>query len=243
MADKSKKYIRLDKCLTINFDISRKEAGRLIRQGAVTVNEEVVKDASFKVTADDVVHYDGNALTSEEVIEHRYFMLNKPAGYVCVNEDSTHPTVFMLLDESVRDLFCVGRLDLDTTGLLLITDDGQWAHRITSPRHHCCKTYQATLAEPCTPEIVDLFAKGVQLKGEMELTKPATLKIINPTTVQLTIQEGKYHQVKRMFAAVGNKVCTLSRLSIGELTLDPTLESGAYRKLTAEEIALLNAKE
>ena len=124
-----------------------------------------------------------------------------------------------------------------TTGLLLVTDDGQWSHRITSPRHECAKTYRAWLADPVEPAVVEQFAAGVQLRGERQLTRPAELQLVTPTEALLTIHEGKYHQVKRMFAAVGNKVIRLHREKVGVLSLGSELAPGEYRPLTADEIA------
>ncbi|XNM88129.1 16S rRNA pseudouridine(516) synthase RsuA [Escherichia coli] len=134
-------------------------------------------------------------------------------------------------------LHAAGRLDIDTTGLVLMTDDGQWSHRITSPRHHCEKTYLVTLESPVADDTAEQFAKGVQLHNEKDRTKPAVLEVITPTQVRLTISEGRYHQVKRMFAAVGNHVVELHRERIGGITLDADLAPGEYRPLTEEEIA------
>ena len=165
-------------------------------------------------------------------------MLNKPEGYVCSTDDPDHPTVLYFLDEPVaHKLHAAGRLDIDTTGLVLMTDDGQWSHRITSPRHHCEKTYRVTLESPVSDDTAEQFAKGVQLHNEKDLTKPAVLEILTPTDVRLTISEGRYHQVKRMFAAVGNHVVGLHRERIGAIELDPDLAPGEYRPLTEEEIA------
>ena len=186
--------------------------------------------------------YEGNTLTQQN--GPRYFMLNKPQGYVCSTEDPDHPTVLYFLDEPVAyKLHAAGRLDIDTTGLVLMTDDGQWSHRITSPRHHCEKTYLVTLENPLSADTAEQFAKGVQLHNEKDLTKPAVLEEVTPTEVRLTISEGRYHQVKRMFAAVGNRVVGLHRERIGEIALDPTLEPGEYRPLTEEEIASVGAPE
>jgi 16S rRNA pseudouridine516 synthase len=182
------------------------------------------------------VEYDGNPLTQQH--GPRYFMLNKPEGYVCSTDDPDHPTVLYFLDEPVaHKLHAAGRLDIDTTGLVLMTDDGQWSHRITSPRHHCEKTYLVTLESPVSDDTAEHFAKGVQLHNEKDLTKPAVLEVITPTEVRLTISEGRYHQVKRMFAAVGNHVVGLHRERIGAIELDPDLAPGEYRPLTEEEIA------
>ncbi|MCA2486438.1 MULTISPECIES: pseudouridine synthase, partial [Vibrio] len=169
----------------------------------------------------------------------RYIMLYKPADFVCSHEDGYNPTAFVLLDEpKVENLHFAGRLDVDTTGLVLITDDGQWSHRITSPKHKCEKTYRVWLADAIQPDYVEKFAQGIELRNEREATLPAHLEIVNEAEneVLLTIVEGKYHQVKRMFAALGNKVELLHRERIGDIVLDDTLEPGDYRYLTQEEV-------
>lgn len=228
--------MRLDKFIAQQLGISRAIAGREIRASRVTVDGEIVKNTAFKLLPEHDVEYDGNSLTQQT--GPRYFMLNKPQGYVCSTDDPDHPTVLYFLDEPVaHKLHAAGRLDIDTTGLVLMTDDGQWSHRITSPRHHCEKTYRVTLESPVLEETAAQFEKGVQLHNEKDLTKPAQLEVITPTEVRLTISEGRYHQVKRMFAAVGNHVVALHRERIGDIRLDDDLEPGEYRPLTEEEIA------
>lgn len=146
------------------------------------------------------------------------------------------------LDEPVAyKLHAAGRLDIDTTGLVLMTDDGQWSHRITSPKHHCEKTYLVTLEHPVAEDTAEQFAVGVQLHNEATLTKPAQLEVIEPQLVRLTISEGRYHQVKRMFGAVGNRVAALHRERIGAIVMDEDLAPGEYRPLTEEEIASVGA--
>lgn len=232
--------MRLDKFIAQQLGVSRAIAGRLIRGHHVTIDDEVVRDTAFKLQPEHNVAYEGNSLTQQE--GPRYFMLNKPQGYVCSTEDPDHPTVLYFLDEPVAyKLHAAGRLDIDTTGLVLMTDDGQWSHRITSPRHHCEKTYLVTLENPVSDDTAAQFTKGVQLHNEKDLTKPAVLEVLTPTEVRLTISEGRYHQVKRMFAAVGNRVVGLHRERIGEIALDASLEPGEYRPLTAEEIASVGA--
>ena len=170
-------------------------------------------------------------------------MLNKPQGFVCSHVDDFNPTVFVLFDEvSPEKMHVAGRLDSDTTGLTLLTDDGQWSHRITSPRHVCEKVYFVETADPIVAENIAQFEAGVQLNGEEGLTRPAKLEIVGEREGVLTITEGKYHQVKRMFAAVGNRVVGLHRERVGTLELDEDLELGQYRPLTAEEIASFLAK-
>lgn len=228
--------MRLDKFISQQLEVSRAIAARELRAKKVTVDGEVVRDGSFKLSPESEVEYDGNPL--QQQLGPRYFMLNKPVGYVCSTEDPDHPTVLFFLEEpSAYKLHAAGRLDIDTTGLVLMTDDGQWSHRITSPRHHCEKTYLVTLESPLSDDTAQQFADGVQLHNEKALTKPATLEVIDPHQVRLTISEGRYHQVKRMFAAVGNHVVGLHRERIGAIQLDADMAPGDYRPLTEEEIA------
>ena len=167
-----------------------------------------------------------------------YLMLNKPAGYECSLRNSAHPSVMDLLEVSKRDrLHTVGRLDVETTGLIFITDDGQWTHRIISPRHYCDKIYVAILSEPLREDAEILFTTGIMLDGEEKPTLPAVLDRVDVHTARLTIQEGKHHQVRRMFAALGNHVTALHRVQIGSISLDADLEPGESRYLTAIEIA------
>ncbi|WP_409420324.1 16S rRNA pseudouridine(516) synthase RsuA [Pseudaeromonas sp. ZJS20] len=227
--------MRLDKFLSQSLGITRSQASRLLRGGEVLLNGEPVKQGATTLGEADEVVYAGQSL---RLTGPRYFMLHKPEGYVCSNEDPDHPNVFFLLEEpAVGKLHCVGRLDLDTTGLVLLTDDGQWSHRITSPRHECAKRYRVWLADPVPESAIAEFAEGIQLRSERELTRPAELELISDTEALLTIHEGKYHQVKRMFAAIGNKVVKLHREQIGPLALDADLAPGEYRPLSEAEVA------
>ncbi|BBG59213.1 MULTISPECIES: 16S rRNA pseudouridine(516) synthase RsuA [Providencia] len=227
--------MRLDKFLSQQLGISRNLVARELRAGNITVDDKVVKSGSMQISADNEVSYDGNVLI--QITGPRYFMLHKPEGYVCSTDDPTHPTILYFIDEPVtQKLHAAGRLDIDTTGLVLLTDDGQWSHRITSPKHHCEKTYRVQLSEDITDDVIQKFEIGVMLNGEKSPTKPAQLEIISPREVLLTISEGRYHQVKRMFAAVGNHVCGLHRERVGEIRLDEQLEPGEYRPLTEDEI-------
>ncbi len=230
--------MRLDKFVCDCTGLTRSQAGKLIRQGEILLNGLLCKQPAQQIKDSDVVLLDDEPL---RLTGPRYILLHKPAGYVCSTDDPDHNTVFVLLDEPNLDkLHTVGRLDLDTTGLLLITDDGQWSHKISSPKHECAKTYRAWLADPVEDSAIAQFAEGVMLRGEKTLTKPAQLEIISPTECLLTIHEGRYHQVKRMFAALGNKVIRLHRERVGPLTLDSSLAEGEYRQLTAEEVSLFN---
>ncbi|WKE63962.1 16S rRNA pseudouridine(516) synthase RsuA [Gallaecimonas kandeliae] len=229
--------MRLDKFIADNSDYSRAQVKRLMHKELVSVNGEVVKDPGFKVTEQDQVLLDGEPMRS---LGSRYLMLHKPKGYVCSTDDPEHASVLLLLDDRERfGLHMAGRLDLDTTGLVLLTDDGQWSHRVTSPKHQCQKRYRVWLDEPLVADAEARFLEGVQLRGERHLTKPAQLERISDTEVLLTISEGKYHQVKRMFAALDNKVVDLHREAVGALELDPDLAEGEYRPLTPEEVASL----
>ena len=227
--------MRLDKYLSQVSDFSRSEGKRLIRTGRVSVAGRVVVDPRTDIDNNPVVAVDGKQLRSANA---RYFMLNKPEGYISATKDREHLTALELFDEdNVEQLHIAGRLDIDTTGLLLVSDDGQWCHRITSPKSHCKKTYLVETADPITPEAVEKIEQGIHLSREKRPTLPAKLELINEQTARLTITEGKYHQVKRMFAAVGNKVDMLHRESIGEIILDADLVPGEYRQLTAAEVA------
>jgi 16S rRNA pseudouridine516 synthase len=232
--------MRLDKYLSQCTQLTRSLATTAIRQGRVRVNEKVIKSSSLKINEDtDIVLLNGQSLVDK--LGHRYFMLNKPAGFVCANHDLEHQVVFELLSQEINldRLHTVGRLDVDTTGLVLISDDGQWSHTITSPKYHQEKTYHVELAQPLTEDAQEQVENGIMLHGETRLTKPGKLENISDTHVSLSITEGRYHQVKRMFAALGNRVVGLHRHSIGELALDETLKEGEYRTLTPQEVLQL----
>ena len=230
---------RIDKIIASQGLYSRSDVKYLVKHKRVAVDGEAVTSSSRKADPEaSVITIDGKPLIFKKQV---YLMLHKPQGYVCSTDDPDHPTVLYFLDEPVAyKLHAAGRLDIDTTGLVLMTDDGQWSHRITSPRHHCEKTYLVTLESPVADDTAEQFARGVQLHNEKDLTKPAVLEVITPTQVRLTISEGRYHQVKRMFAAVGNHVVALHRERIGAIKLDDDLEPGEYRPLTEEEIASVN---
>ncbi len=227
---------RLDKMLCHATGLTRSQAQKIIRRREVKVDGVEVRDPSMAVDDDNEVVWQGRAI---RLSGPRYFMLNKPTGVVCATLDAQHTTVIDLLDEAnPKGLHAAGRLDIDTTGLVLISDDGEWTHRITSPRHRCNKSYRVTLAEPLGEDVAGKFAAGIALRNEEKKTQPATLEVLTPTEVRLTISEGKYHQVKRMFAAVGNHVVALHREAIGALQLDDELAPGEYRALSEEERGL-----
>lgn len=226
---------RLDKFLCDNSPLTRSLAKKAINKGQVTVNQQITINPASKVKPQDTIALNDQII---DVIGLRYIMLNKPTNYICSTIDEQYPSVLRLIDiEQSEKLHIAGRLDADTTGLVLITDDGQWSHNVTSPNKQCSKTYQVTLAEPIDANATAQFEQGIQLKGEKHLTKSAKLEIITPTQVNLTIGEGKYHQVKRMFAAIGNKVVKLHRHRIGGVELDEQLPVGQWRFLTDEQIS------
>lgn len=227
--------MRLDKFIGNNTGLSRSQIHSAIKQGAVSINDIRVDKTNLQINAGDKIMLNGAAI---EERQPRYLMLHKPAGYVSANSDSLHPTALDLIDLPFKhELQIVGRLDVDTTGLLLLTDDGQWNHKITSPRHEHSKTYLVSTADAITDAASALFAQGILLKGESKTTLPAELVIINEHQARLSICEGKYHQVKRMFAAIGNRVVALHRERIGAVQLDEQLPPGQYRALTDAEIS------
>ena len=232
--------MRIDKFLADTGHGSRKEVKKLLKAGLVYIDDVLVKDAKAQVNASDqqvvvagsVVHYQADV----------YIMLNKPQGVISATEDSMHKTVIDLLDKkwSAFKIFPIGRLDKDTEGLLLLTTDGAFSHRLMSPRRHVSKVYQATIDGVVTDEDVKAFRIGVHLEDGY-LTKPAELNIIKSaqtSLIELTITEGKFHQVKRMFKARDKTVLSLKRTSIGKLTLDESLPLGSYRELTEQELML-----
>lgn len=229
--------MRLDKFLAHHLGVSRTIVNKELKAQKVTVNGAVVKSGAYHILDDQIVEYDGFEIIP--ITENRYFMLNKPQGYVCSSDDPDHPTILYFIDEPMSEkLHSAGRLDLDTTGLVLLTDDGKWSHRITSPKHHCEKVYQVTVEQPLNNDLIEIFKQGIQLKSEKTLTQPAKLVILDDYHAELTISEGRYHQVKRMFAAVNNHVTQLHRKQIGNIILD--IPEGEYRPLTQDEINSFN---
>ena len=226
--------MRLDKYISQATSLTRSQAKQAIRRGKISNNIDTIRSAAYKVAADESIFLEGKALT---VRGPRYIMLNKPLDFICSTVDEQLPSLLNLIDVEKREqLFIAGRLDADTTGLTLITDDGQWSHLITSPRNKCAKRYHATLAEPLPDDATEQFKEGIQLKSENQPCLPATLVSLSETQVLLTIKEGKYHQVKRMFAALGNRVTALHREQIGEIALDAELGLGEWRYLTDAEV-------
>ena len=236
--------MRLDKFLATVGLGSRKEVKGLIKKGQIKVNEKEIKSDKFQVNEwTDIVSYEGERLFHQKDF---YYILNKPAGVISATQDNYEQTVLDLFDESSyrEDLFPVGRLDKDTEGLLLITNDGALAHRLLSPKHHVDKCYFAKIRGIVDESDRDSFKKGVNIgtPENEEWTMPGELEILKTdersgmSDIRLTIQEGKYHQVKRMFLARGKEVVYLKRERMGNLILDEKLCPGEHRKLTDEEI-------
>jgi 16S rRNA pseudouridine516 synthase len=226
--------MRLDRYLSSVTSFSRSQAQGAIRDGRVKLDGVLVRQPAQHCAGTSRMELDGRPL---ERPGHRYFMMNKPRGYVCATADRHNSTVLELLHEPVMAaLHFAGRLDKDATGLLLITDDGAWSHRLVAPGRHCPKVYRVGLAEPLSQGAADGLRRGIRLRNDARLTRPARLEFINPTCIRLTITEGRYHQVKRMLAAVGNRVVALHREAIAALTLDGDLLPGQYRALSEAEI-------
>lgn len=231
--------MRLDKFLSKATELSRKDCKKILHAGEVTVNGEVVKDSSLHIDeVDDDIEWAGEPLSV--ATGNRYLLLYKPEGFECTLKPKEWPIVTDLIDvPQLGSLRIAGRLDVDTTGALLLSDDGGFLHRVTSPKHHVAKVYELTLADPMTEAqqafAIKELAKGIMLEDEYDKTKPAGLSFSDATHAKLVLTEGKYHQVKRMMGYFGNKVIELHRASIGNITL-VGLEKGESRFLTAEEI-------
>lgn len=236
--------MRLDKYVAGASFLPRREAARAVSSGRVAVNGKTVTDGKYQLTDTSAVTLDGKTLTYSEFL---YIMLNKPSGYITATEDAKHgeAVVCDLIPDELRrrGLSPVGRLDRDTTGLLILTDDGISAHRALSPKHHVAKTYRFTSTPELTEEMKQKLVSGVDIgerdgKGRTVLTAPAEL---NGETIRIT--EGKFHQIKRMFSAVGSEITSLERIDFSGIVLDPSLPRGQWRYLTDEEIKLFTGKE
>ena len=232
--------MRLDKFLVACAVGSRTEVKNFLKSGRVTVNGKKEKSAKLQINEEtDEICFDGQKLDYEEFV---YYMMNKPQGVISATEDPKHKTVLDLLDDLARskEVFPVGRLDIDTHGLLLLTNDGKLAHALLSPKRHVDKTYLAQVKGIMTEEDIETFAQGIPLKGFT--CQPAKLELVsvdaekNQSLVRVTIAEGKFHQVKRMVAYCGKEVVDLQRLTMGTLTLDEDLKSGEWRRLSKEEL-------
>lgn len=231
--------IRLDKYLADMGLGTRTEVKKDIKKGRISVNQEIVKSPEYKIdTQTDMVLADGKEIAYEKLV---YYMLNKPQGVISATEDRRDRTVLDLIqDKKRKDLFPVGRLDKDTEGLLLITNDGELAHNLLAPKKHVDKKYFVRLKNVLSEENRKHLEEGVDI-GEDRLTMPSQVFLLNEKKdeAEIIIREGKFHQIKRMFQAVGNEVVFLKRLSMGSLVLDENLLPGEYRLLTPEEIVRL----
>ena len=229
--------MRLDKFVCKSTTLTKVQAVRCIKSGEVKVNGYVIVNESTQVHENNEILMNGKKLIARDF---RYILMHKPAGTICSNVDELYPSVFNYLNiDNISELHIAGRLDADTTGMVLITDDGRWSFNITTPAKKCNKVYRVGLSRNIADDVVTKFQLGVQLQGEKELTKPATLDILSDKEVLLTITEGKFHQVKRMFSSVGNRVVSLHRESIGNVSLDIGL--GQWRYLVPEEVKSLTA--
>ena len=232
--------MRLDKFLVACAVGSRTEVKNFLKSGRVTVNGKKEKSAKLQIDEEiDEIRFDGQKLDYEEFV---YYMMNKPQGVISATEDPKHKTVLDLMDDyaRVKEVFPVGRLDIDTHGLLLLTNDGQLTHALLSPKRHVDKTYLAQINGVMTDEDIETFAQGIPLKdftcqpAKLELVSVDTEK--NQSLIRVTIAEGKFHQVKRMVAYCGKEVVDLQRLTMGTLTLDEDLKRGEWRRLTKDEL-------
>ena len=225
--------MRIDKFICKSTELTRTEAKKVLKSGEVRVNGEIVKNAATQVHENNTIEIDGQILTART---SRYIMLHKPLDTICSNVDEGYPSILNYIEvDKAFDLHIAGRLDADTTGLVIVTDDGRWSHNIISPNKECSKTYRVWLRNIVNESAIDKFKIGVQLQGETGLTKPGILEVIDDKEVLLTITEGKYHQVKRMFAAIGNKVVGLHREQIGCVKL-ADLPLSEWRYLTEDEV-------
>ena len=238
------KKMRVDKLLSNVGVASRAELKKYCKQGLISVNGKVINNPGVQVDSEsDDIRFNGEKIVYREFV---YILLNTPDGYISATYDKYDPIVLDLIDQSylVFEPFPVGRLDKDTEGLLVLTNDGQLAHRVLSPKKHVPKTYYAKIQGKVTEEDILAFEKGVILDDGYE-TMPSQLKILKSddmSEIELTIHEGKFHQVKRMFESVGKKVVYLKRLSMGKLKLDESLKLGEYRELTEEEVKLIEER-
>ncbi|KMQ75855.1 pseudouridine synthase [Marinobacter subterrani] len=227
--------MKLSRIISNRNDISRKQANWLIASGRVAVNDVTCREPAAEVNRFSSVTLNGQTLQAGEPCH--YLMLHKPAGYLSATLDATHTTVMELIAPELHpDLHIAGRLDRASTGLLILTNDGAWSRQLTEPRIKIPKVYRVTTEHPIAPETQARFIEGIWFAFEQLTTSPAQLDILAPREARVTIYEGRYHQVKRMFHAVGNRVTSLHRESMGGIELDSNLPPGAYRALTPGEI-------
>lgn len=219
---------------------TRKMCRILIVNEAVTVNGTLCDDPDAKFALDDTLHFTVNG-EPWQYREHSYLMMHKPAHYECTHKTQFHPTIYTLLPAPLveRGVQCIGRLDEDTTGLILLSDDGQFIHKISSPKHHVPKVYEVTCKHAVNDDQIQALLSGVQLVDEAETLAALAVRRLSEQVLHMTLAEGKYHQVKRMVAAIGNRVEYLKRISIGELSLPEDLPAGAWRWLSQEDMRRL----
>ncbi len=229
--------IRLDKALSSMGIGSRNDIKKMVKAKRVAIDGEVVKKADMKIDEDAEIRIDGEVFYYQEFV---YLMMNKPQGVISATE-GLDPTVIDLIEMPPKGLFPCGRLDKDTTGLLLITNDGALAHRLLSPRHHVDKEYEVTLALPVSEEDIEKIAQGIRDKEDQFM--PATYKKITEKSGRIILHEGKFHEIKRIFAALGNEVVGLKRVRMHNLVLDESLAEGEYRPLTEEELTALQSTQ
>ncbi|MGM0542084.1 MAG: pseudouridine synthase [Pseudomonadota bacterium] len=231
--------MRLDCFLSKQAAYSRRSVLQLISQRQIRVDGVLVSNREHPVTSFSRIDVSGKPVTLSQAA--RYFMLNKPAGYLSATTDKQHPVALELLKGvEQQGLHIAGRLDRATTGLLIMTDDGKWSRKLTEPKQKIPKTYLVETAYALSPETPQRFAEGIYFGYEKMTTSPALIELLGESSARLTIYEGRYHQVKRMFAAVGNRVVNLHRESMGEISLDSKLKLGEFRALTIQEIDSLN---
>ena len=226
--------VRVDKIMSELGFGSRSEIKRYAKAGKIRINDKVIKKADEKVDSErDKLYFEGRQVVVEEF---ETYVLYKPAGYVCATKDNVHKTVMELIDSDRKNIVPVGRLDLDTEGLLILTNDGALNHRLVSPASHVDKIYYAKFDGTLADDAIECTAKGLDI-GDGEVSKPAKLEILSSDEVKLTIHEGKFHQVKRMIKALGGEVTYLKRVAFGGLKLDDLkLKKGESRKITKEEV-------
>ena len=232
---------RIDKVISSNSKYTRNDVKKLIRLKRVKVFDKVILKSDYKVDIDkDIIYIDDNILT---LYKNIYLILNKPKGYISATFDNNDLTVLDLIDDKYksRDIFPAGRLDKDTTGMMIITDDGVFSHNILSPSKHISKTYRVVIDKKITDLMIEGFKRGVKLVDGV--CKSSELSVIDDFTCLVTLTEGKYHQIKRMFLYYGAKVLELKRIKMGNLYLPDDLEEGQYRELTSYELLLLQEKE
>ncbi len=228
--------MKLSRIISNQNGVSRRLANQLLAAGRVLVDGRVCRDGSVDVPRFEEVRIDQHIV--QQAQPAYYLMLHKPAGYLSATRDEQHPTVVELIEPDLRaHLHIGGRLDRASTGLLILSSDGQWSRRLTEPAIKIPKVYRVTTAEPINPQTSERFAEGIWFEFEQLTTSPARLEQLSDREARVTIFEGRYHQVKRMFHAVGNRVTSLHRESMGSLILDPGLPIGGYRHLTKDEIS------